>query len=382
MASISRRYATARHCQRRILSAAAANANIAQVTWRASWSMLARVSRRAGIVIGLCLCGSYAAMAAKPVEAIRVEFVAHPGCPDANAYWQGIAARSGRIARAKVGDPAQVVSVDIRRVGPNSVGSIKIGAGAPRKVAAQSCADVVDALALITALALDPDAATTPTSSSTPSAVSSPAPPPTQAPPVPIVTTPPIAPTTTEVASPEATPPPAHRWAIAAGFGVAAHAMGVGLVTTTPLVVDVERARGAEPGPVVRVGIAFGASGLVVEPRGPAARFSWTTARLEVCPFPIGATVVLRGCAFGEVGTLRATPSYVDRPHAETRPWVVAGLLLRLEWRFLRASALELEGAGGAPFLREDFVVAPDFFLYRPPPVVGSVRLGLLVRFS
>jgi len=158
--------------------------------------------------------------------------------------------------------------------------------------------------------------------------------------------------------------------------------MGVGLVTTTPLVVDVERARGAEPGPVVRVGIGFGASGLVVEPRGPAARFSWTTARLEACPFPIGATVVLRGCAFGEVGTLRATPSYVERPRAETRPWVVAGLLLRLEWRFLRASALELEGAGGAPFLREDFVVAPDFFLYRPPPVVGSVRLGLLVRFS
>lgn len=321
---------------------------------------------------------------------IRLQYSAHEGCPDANDWWQAVGRRSPRLVRATVGGPAEPVVVDVRRVGSSSVGSVKIGDAAARTVTATTCGEVIDALALVTVLALDPDAntanptpsaSTSSASTSSPSAVTSPPPATSTAP---ILLRPVPAASATSQASVGPPPSSTARWSFSATFGVGALALGAGFVPTTPLGVELERAPSSTAGgPSARLSFSTAQSGLVSDPSGAAARFRWTTARLEACPFPMGdGRLMLRTCGAVDGGALRANPSFVREARVETRPWWVVGATARLLVRFLSASSLELEGALGAPLIREDFVVAPDVLLYRPPALVGGVRLGLTVHFS
>lgn len=322
-------------------------------------------------LVGALLCAA-PAIAAVGAEPLSVEWKVHGGCPDANVYWYGVVSRSKRIRRASSGESATQARVQIKKVGDQSVGTLTID-GAPREVTAATCGEVVEAMALMTVLALDPEAITSP-----------PVPAPSSAsPPVSASSPPPVAPASASSAPPIVVPPPPKHpapapdpYAITLVLGAQVVASGAGPTFGVPLAIEVSRA-----GPSARLTLTHARSGLVRNERGPAARFAWSTARLDGCPLAWGSHLLLRACAGFAVGALSGTPEDVANPRAEWRPWLAVHLVARAEWRFSQYFGLELEGAAAAPLLREEFVVDPDYFLYRPPAVLASGQLAVTMHF-
>jgi len=310
------------------------------------------------------------ALAAAPAEPLRLSWKVHDGCPDANAFWTALVSRSDRVRRASTGEPARKVSVDIAQDAKGSVGRVAIEGAEPRTIAAATCGEVVDAIAIVTALVLDPTATPAPVTSS-----SAPAPIAWSAPPAPVASS----------AAPEP-PPPARKapvapkvtqrpWQWSVGFGVSAFTVGVGTVVTTP--VSFELAREV----ALRLNLARGVSDVVQNVRGPAARFEWWTARLDLCS-PRGRSVIeLQPCVALEGGALGGEPIGIDRPRSDRRLWLAAHLLSRFSVALGRASYLELEGGTAVTLTRPEFYVEPDYFLYRPSAFLFHARAGLMVHF-
>jgi hypothetical protein len=96
------------------------------------------------------------------------------GCPTEADFLTQVAARGGRF-RAE-DERTFDVSVELR--GGNFSGSLRVGESEPREVSGASCAEVADALAVVTALALQPSAAVPAEPAASPAPVVSPPAPP------------------------------------------------------------------------------------------------------------------------------------------------------------------------------------------------------------
>lgn len=328
-----------------------------------------------GRVVAVLVPALAPAVFAAPIgEPLSVEWKAHGDCPEVNDYWRGIVDRSSRIRRASTGEQAIRARIEIRKSGDRSVGTLTLG-GAPREVAAATCGEVIDALALMTVLALDPEALTTPPvvastvapPSATPSATVTitPAPPPP----------PPPSPTTVvDVAPPQPTAA-AYTFSAAAGGQLLAigHGAAHGAIAAAEL---------RHGGSSVRLTFGHANSELIVDQRGPGARFAFDTGRFDACPWSLGDAFRVTACAGLSGGVVTATPQNVIRPKPQRRPWFAAHIHARSEIRLTSLIGLEAEVGVVVPFVREDFVVAPDLFLYRPPAVMLSSQLALAVHFQ
>ncbi|OJY17212.1 MAG: hypothetical protein BGO98_13800 [Myxococcales bacterium 68-20] len=305
-----------------------------------------------------------------PAEPLRLEWKAHSGCPDDNAFWSALVARSDRVRRASNGEEARKASVEIVKTAQGSVGRVSIENAEPRTISAATCREAVEAIAIVTALVLDPSAA---------------APPPVEPEAAPVA--PPPAPVAEKEASsaneppspapkPPPVPPTAKPWQWSIGVGADAFATAkVGVVLTTPISLEVARDIG------FRLSVSRGQSDVVRNVRGPAARFLWSTARVDVCLARGRATFALLPCAGFEAGSLAGRPVEVDRPRNNHRLWLAAHLSSRLAAALGDWVDLELEGGAALTLTRPEFHVTPDFFLYRPAPFVFHARAGLVVHF-
>jgi hypothetical protein len=291
---------------------------------------------------------------------LRVQLDAHAGCPDAEAYWRAVTSRSSRITR---GDDGHRASIAVTRQGSKSVGVLAIDDAAPRKVSADTCEEVVEALAFMTVLALDPEAVVP--------APALPSPVPSSAPPItrPLVLPPPRV-------TPLPKRPTAPSWDLHVTTGASVFGAGPSPVFAIPIGIDASRERWS-------FGLAFTRStSLVVEhPRGPVATFVWTSLRAHGCLTVVGTSVRWLGCVGLEGGAIEGRPRAVAAAHDVVRPWLTPLVTTQLEWRAAEALAFVLDAGLGVPLVRDEFVVEPDYFFYRAPRFIARGAFGLKVRF-
>jgi hypothetical protein len=106
---------------------------------------------------------STAALAAAPDA---LDYQAPAGCPDAKSFAAAVEARGASFAGAASSEGARQLLVRIEREGGGFAGSLELRSGTelsePRQVQGASCAEVSDALAVVTAIALQRDATALP----------------------------------------------------------------------------------------------------------------------------------------------------------------------------------------------------------------------------
>ncbi len=222
-------------------------------------------------------------VASTAAAAIRVRYSAAAGCPSKSDFEREVRART---ALASFDDTAtRVFDVSVSQSGASFVGRLRAsspsGRATERVVDGETCADVVAALALAGALAIDPNASLAPVASVQPE-------PPAPPPPMPEPSTPP--PRAPDVARPyrivphDVLPVSAVAWR----FAVGASADMLTAIAPSPLVggalyAEVARSPAGLWSPALRVSAAFASSG-ALDGASPAARFTMTAARVDLCP--------------------------------------------------------------------------------------------------
>lgn len=248
------------------------------------------------------------------------------------------------------------VAVDVSGEGPR-------GAIASRSFVAASCAEAIDAAALLVALSGSDAAEPEP----------DPQPEPTPAPAPIVVAQPPIA--------EQPSPPPRRREATTALYasgGAFGTSLGEGQVGGR-LALGFEAKRTWLPW--------IEASAAVNAPRaiaggGGEATLVWITGRAAVAP--IGVTlspqIVASPWVGAEAGALAGSGDGTARVESRTRPWLAAVAGARVRWDVGRRLFAGIDAAAVAPLLRDSFVFVNGGTAYRTPPVAFETALSLGAR--
>jgi hypothetical protein len=350
---------------------------------------------------------------ASPAATVHLELSAAPDCTTASQLVARVAARSTRIHFGASGAGTFELRVEIAP-GPNDtqIGRLSLvdpsGRRSNRRLSAPTCAETVDAVALVAVISLDPSYAPPPdapvardlggTAGASPSDGTAPvsadraendrprassAPlasgprlrtPPTSA-------TPPDRPEGSAAGqspAPAALPTRRSLRARVAGrviSGPAPHPMpaaAIGLVAALD--------RPSLWSPEVRLTAEHGWQNGVTEPGGTAS-FALDALALDLCFLRLSvAAVDLRGCATGTAGRLSASGSDTYSPASQARPFLALGGAAILEIALGRW--VELAGsveAADTP-IRDAFEFSPEVF-HRVSATTLTFDLGIGVRF-
>lgn len=305
--------------------------------------------------------------AAEDRVALQLRYDAPAACPTAKRFFAQLEARTPLARMAVADEPATALVIVIRTVAGGSTGTLELrapdGVTSTRDVSAAECEQVVTALALMTALAIDPNASVSADSERAQAAAP-----------------------TTHAAPPAAPGPPAQaaasrkslRWEI----GVALEALG-GVATDLVLLVRpfVQLEHDAPWRYAVRVSAARAQA--TAETSAGAAQLTLWAGRLEACPLDLEPSAALGfwSCLALDAGQLQAQGTRVSPAEHVSRPWLAAGGIGRVEFRFLGVLAIELSGELFLPIVRDRFFVGAGTTVHRAPAVAGGAALGLGVRF-
>jgi hypothetical protein len=320
---------------------------------------LPRVYDAAMRVAVLLVVLAWCASAFAQQQPLEVSFAADADCGSREQFEQGVLERLN-VERLEASESAQRVSVELRRQGAAVVGRVLLAAGngreSTREIAAASCDEAIDGLALITAVALQRER---------------------EAPPA----------TITAPSKPAPRPRPMQRPLPTATLAFELVSSGLFASGTLP-----EPALGLELAAGLRASIA-GAEGslrlgLRLAPDQSAtvstgtAAFEWTSAIIDVCPrwFVVSAAVALAPCAVTEVGVLEASGARTANPRSERRLWLAPGAGLIGSFRFASPLALELGTEALFPLVHDRFLLGAEV-AHQVPRVAARARLGLGVRF-
>ena len=341
-----------------------------------------------------------AVWAAEPAEPVRLSHHRGGGaCPDADAFFRSIAARTPRVRAARPGERARTVTVSLSASpGGEAVGTLSIttedgaAVSSPREVRAASCADVAEALALIAALAVDPaaDLGPAPRSSAAPAS-------PTVAPPVSSSVGAPLPPAPSSAPA-SAPPPPTPSVASSAAVARAAPLpsgspveVGLGLgpevsslfgaTLALGFAAHVERDVVGAWSPRLSLGGARTLGG-DVSGGGRSASLAMTSAVLLACPTRAraGAWSALP-CARVAIGRVGAEAKGLSAPERKARDWLDFGAGVRAAWRPGGWLSIEPWLELRVPVTRDRFYVEPDATVYRAPAVVPAAGMELTAHF-
>lgn len=343
---------------------------------------------------------------APPAATVHLELSAAPDCATASQLVARVVARSTRIHFGGSGAGTFELRVEIAP-GPNDtqIGRLSLvdpsGRRSNRRLTAPSCAETVDAVALVAVISLDPSYAPPPdapvvrelgaAAGAAPSAAG--APPvsaeraerdrPRASPSAPLASqrTPPDlpeGPAADQPMAPPAQPTRRRLRARAAGrviSGPAPHpmpAVAIGLVAALD--------RPSIWSPEARLTAEHGWQNGVDEPGGTAS-FALDALALDLCFLRLSvAAVDLRGCATATAGRLSASGSDTYSPASQARPFLAVGGAAILEIALGRW--VELAGsveAADTP-IRDAFEFSPDVF-HRISAMTLTFDLGIGVRF-
>jgi hypothetical protein len=265
-------------------------------------------------------------------EPIRAGLRAPPGCPASGEFVAQVLARTGRARAAQATEPARTFSLEIEERALGFAGKLRVMTPSrewvERRVEADSCEEVVEALALVAALILDPEAVTDrrrdakrdePSWTMPRAAPQGPLPPPF---------------------SP--TPAPPSPAPLGARVGIGGEI--VGGIAKTPMPAGrlwgeiVGRGRGLFR-PVVGLGFLVGRARVVGNFQGRADITS-LIERLSLCPLALRSPVLsLSPCASADLGIILSSSG-------DATAWTALGLGLCLDLEVPRPFLFRVEGGG------------------------------------
>jgi hypothetical protein len=345
---------------------------------------------------------------------VSVEVIAPKECGSERAFWSALSRRSQRLQPAGPGADVVRVRVEIHRERGRMRGSLRLrteGAGSePRTVFAQTCHELVEALALTVALSLDPEADTAPRPAQTgdgqpaasgePADASPAAPDAASAEPRDAAATPttsaPSKPPQAVAApdSPEAatgstlliSPPTPTDTPLAVSLG-ASFAFTAPLLAVSALGADAylavsRKTRGSDalPVPVVELGAAYVTSG----PLDDALKLTYRLwfAELNAClQQRLTDAWGFTGCLSQQAGQLTARGQRLAVTEATQRLWLASGVKLELMYSFSDAVAVILNARGHIPWMPQIYDIGtPPQALTRTSTVVPAGGVTLLFR--
>lgn len=296
------------------------------------------------------------------VEPIRLAYYASDGCPDEAGFVARIRTRTTRARIAWAGEVARTFTIAIDQ-GPPPSGRVSVQTSGrddgTRRVQADTCSDVADALALVVALAIDPRATM----------------------PSPVATAPAAKPATPPVVSTGLPARESGAFFVGLDGAIATGVTPRLLLGASPFVGW--RARtGTLFEPSVRLAFMRVGAGGVDVPNG-RVEFTWTIGRVDVCPIVgPGGSVRVAACARFEAGALEAMRADVSSARTPLRPWVAAGLVARGEWSLFQWAFIDAE-VGGVIRVTQDrfYFMMPGTPVYEVPPVGVTAGAGVGVHF-
>lgn len=301
---------------------------------------------------------------------IRVNYDAPASCPNQDAFYDAVRARTERVRKAQGDEPRVDVNVRVTRGDRNYHGEMRQvvnqGETAARSVDGETCKDVVEALSLTVALSLDPEAhAPAPPEEAPPrSEPSAPAvaAAPTPAPPAPVLSAAPL-----EL-----------RLSVSVlGTVVDTSAFSSGAALSVTLLREVD----ASTSRAVQLSFLFASTGLPTAPEDHRTRFG--ALALDACPFRHrSGSFEIAPCALAAFGFLELTGRRLAEPLTVNRAWWSAGVDLQLSW--LLGGGFLLDGALAAtvPLVRHRYYTnTADRVVAETPLVSPLLRAGLGYRF-
>lgn len=338
----------------------------------------------------------------KSSEPLRVDYRREGACPDGDAFFGAVRARTEKARPATSGEAARTLKVTVAEEARGSRGTLAIVAAdgasstSVREVRAATCDDVVSALALVAALAIDPEARTTPVAlAPAPSSsalfapdagVNDAAPPPAPSASVSSSARPPNVPApppTPSAPPPREAPEPAPDKPVSLGVEVGLGAEGSTVLATRPafsLLLGLDVARDSLFSPALTLRASRSLAGTAATSAGSAS-FVFSNVALEPCPvrFRLTEGVALLPCARLAIGYVDAAGSSITTPSSATRLWGDVGAHARLSLAISRFLSLDFNGGLRVPLSRDRYYVEPDATLYEIPAVLfafgGDVRL-------
>ncbi|MBX3223954.1 MAG: hypothetical protein KF795_25800 [Labilithrix sp.] len=348
-----------------------------------------RGGRRAKHCGALAICAALArffvagaASAGEPAVPIRIDYAAPAACPDREALYAHVTARTRRARVAEPDEGARELVVRVDEEGGRFHGRLVIpasvdGARRERDVTDASCADLIEALGFFVALSVDPEASAEPT-----------APPAPDEAPAPRLRQAPVARGSRSRASRQpsaATVDRAPPWRVGGGTG-AILASGV-----TPQVVVGNRIfleawrpppAGSVIAPLVSLAAVSTLSGVETTALGGLA-LRWQALVGAVCPVALTeiALLTLRMCSNVEVGRLVGGGVGIRNPRQADALLVTVGLAGRAELAMSSMFSLGLEVGAASPMLRPRFSYSSRVVAFDTAAVGARVALALAVRF-
>jgi hypothetical protein len=303
-----------------------------------------------------------------PRAPIRITYEDTSGCGDGDAFFDEVAGRTARVRRAEGEEPARLFAVRIAPSAGRLAGDLTVvasdGRHFTRHVDGATCAEIVDALALIIALSVDPYASATPRAA---------APPPKRAeqqPPAPAPATPrtPIA--------------PAAAPAYDAGWSWSIAALGElnGAVAPKPVLgpqgsIDLARRSPSVWAPSFRFDLTWTPERSFDTLAG-ITHYQWYAGRLEACPIRIANdTLSVIPCGAFETGVVRS--SGAASASASDKLWLAFLAIARASWSPTSAFRVEIEGGGVFPVLRNSYAFDPHIIVYRVPKAAAVAGVGV-----
>ena len=321
---------------------------------------------------------------AEPPSAVTIDYEAPVSCPRAEGFAIELSARTPRTRIVAAGAHVRALVVRLTAHGHAFGGRLIVreptGAETERAITADTCAEVVSALALIAAVAIDPLAAAGASAPSASGATTAPAAtatnvdaPPALLPDAAAVVAPTPADAELDEGPPDAggsAPPKAAQsgWVLAVG----AHAgvvRGVSPDTRVlvPLFVEVANETGAVLAPALRLRLERTLSST---PTASAARgdFTWTAASVDFCPIVLASGHFgARPCLRVEAGALEARGVDVIPSRHGTSPWLALGPVARGRVDVVGPLFAELELGTTLAIVRDRFFVEPASTVFRAP---------------
>ncbi len=302
---------------------------------------------------------------------IRVNYDAPASCPNQDAFFDALRARTERVRKAQGDEPRVDVNVRVTRGDHRFHGEMREvvnqGETSARSVDGETCKEVIEALSFTVALSLDPEA-------------HAPAPPDAEAPasrPAPA-----IAPLPRVIIVQPPAPPAAAPLELELGLSVLGTVVETtGVASGAALSVMLLRETKASTSSAVQLSLLFAGTGLLSAPGDHRTRFG--ALALDACPFRHrSGSWEIAPCALATLGFLELTGRGVTEPRTVDRAWFSAGIDLQVSW--LLGRGIVFEGALGAsvPLARHRYYTnTPEQVVAATPAVSPLVRAGLGYRF-
>jgi len=307
---------------------------------------------------------------------IRINYDAPASCPNADAFYDAVRARTDLVRKAQGNEPRVDVNVRVTRGDRGFHGEMREVVNqsetSARSVDGSTCKEVAEALAFTVALSFDPDAhAPLPPDAPPPTPTATP--PQAPVPPAPVVAPPPTAPPVTVTGS---------RLELELGLSVLGTVVETaGFASGGALSAMLLRRANASMSSALQLPLMLAGTGLLTAPEDHSTRFG--ALALDACPYRHHTgRWELAPCALATVGFLELTGRGVSDPETVDRAWWSAGLDLQLGVQLGRGIVFESAFAATVPLVGHRYYLSsPERVVTETPTLSPLFRLGLGYRF-